>query len=114
MKLTFNEKMHLADQFELVSDHPWRAQYYQYDKSADQAHIDDYGLVMVEMLQGKYQVCRVERFSCQAHFPGHPVKETIDYQPKYYGEFSHNQLLKAFQLAAEIHNTPLTTNTVEV
>jgi hypothetical protein len=98
------EQMQLADQFELVSDHPWRAPFYMYGESASN-HADDYGLVMVEMFAGKYQVCRVEKFV---------INGDVDYQPKYYGEFRHSQLAQAFKRAATIAATINTENVIEV
>ena len=113
MKMTLEQQMTLADKFKLVTDHNWRAVHYVYTPSINS--IDDYGLVMVEQLAGKYQVCRIERFYTPAQILfGDRVAESVDYQPRYYGEFTHNQLSKAFQLAAKIAATQITTNTIEV
>ena len=118
--MNLTEKMTIADKFRLVSDHPWRAQHYELinsdlvDEMAFEKHGNDEGLVMVEMLAGKYQVCRIEKFAFRAHvdFDGDQVPESIDYQPKYYGEFS--QLLQAFVKALQVSTTDLTTNTVGI
>jgi hypothetical protein len=96
------EQMELADQFELYIDHPWRPTHYFFVESVSD-NADDFGLVMVEQLAGKYQVCRVERFV-------YAPDDSTSYQPKYYGEFSHNQLAQAFKRAATIAAQPLTDN----
>ena len=103
-EMTLNEQMQLADKFALVNNHAWRATHYVMIGTGDNS-ADDIGLVMVEQLSGRYQVCRVEPFS---------IDGAIDYQPKYYGEFTHNQLAKAFKLAATIAATPITTTTIEI
>jgi hypothetical protein len=117
MNKQFIEQMKLADQFELVSDHPWRAPHYMLIGSDIREHIDNAGLVIVEMLEGKYQVCRIEPFFTPAHkgaFDGEPVEASTDYQSKYYGEFTHNQLAQAFKRAATIAATTITENVIEV
>lgn len=117
MKISPIEKMQLVQKFGFIGRHPWRAPYHVLIESNQPGAIDDYGVVMIEQLEGKYHVCRVERFLTPAHmdiFTGHQVNESAQYQPKYYKSFSHSQLDQAFKHAIEINKTDLVTNTIEV
>ena len=85
-EMTLNEQMQLADKFALVNNHAWRPAHYLMIGTDAREHIDSAGMVMIEMLAGKYQVCRVEPFFYPAHvcgFTGDKVEAYTDFEPKY-------------------------------